>query len=43
MRDLKINQRDREAERPAPCGGMASLCLLLGYDSYLAWDKRREK
>lgn len=22
--------------------GLASLCQLLGYDSYVAWDKRRE-
>ena len=36
------NQTDGETELPAPCGGLASLCLLLGYDRYVARDKRRE-
>lgn len=31
----------QEAQLPY-CGCPASLCLLLGYHSYLAWDKRRE-
>lgn len=31
-RDWK--QQNRETERPAPCAGLASLCLLLRYDNY---------
>lgn len=37
------SKTDKEAELPAPWGDLASLCLLLGYSSYVARDKRRER
>lgn len=33
---------DTETKLSACRRGLASLCQLLGYDSYVAWDKRRE-